>query len=166
MRAGGADGPTCTPPGAAPGAAYTLTVLAFFAHGIEEMLGLPGWAQAHGFALPAPAFASAALALLLAAAVVFLLGRTFPLTRPVQLVVGLASAALLANVASHVGASLVTRSLQPGLFTALLLVLPSAGWLFVRLPLPPPLRWRAGLGGALAMPAVSALALWLAGGFA
>ncbi len=73
------------------------------------------------------------------------------------------SGTLLANVASHVAASLLTWSLMPGLVTAVVLVLPSAAWLLARLPLTRRVRLRAGLAGAALMPLFAGLALLIAG---
>jgi Protein of unknown function with HXXEE motif len=157
-------GPTCAPPGAAPGLAYTLTALAFFAHNIDEILRLPGWAGARGLTIEPAGFANAVLVLTMAAVVVFVAGRTLQFARPVQAVVAVAAGALLANVAAHLAASLVTTSVMPGLLTSVFLVLPSAAWLMIRLPLPASAKWRAGLAGAALMPVLAGGALWSAGG--
>lgn len=158
------DGPTCSPPGAAPGFAYTLTILAFVAHNVEEVIGLPGWAEAHGIALTPAHYANAVIYLALGVAVLLLAGRMLQFALPLQRVVAVATAALMANAVSHVVVSLVTWSLQPGVFTAVLLVLPSAAWLFARLPLARREKRLAGVAGVGAMPLVAGGALWLAGG--
>lgn len=154
-------GPTCAPPGAAPGLAYTLAFLAFFAHGLTVIARLPDWAGARGVPLDTPSFANWMLALVLVAAVVFLVGRTLQFARPVQLVVAGATGALLSLAALTLTAALATLSLAPGLLTGLLLVVPSATWLLKRLPLSRAERSRAGLSGAVVMLVIAGAALWL-----
>lgn len=159
-----ADGPGCALPGAAPGLAYSLTFLAFLAHNIAELVsGLPGWAALRGVPVTPGQYANAVLGLTLVAAVLLLLGRTLPFTRPVQIAVAAGAGALIANAGSHLAGSLATRSVMPGLATALVLVLPGATWLIARLPLPRRTKVFAGLAGAAAMPLLAGAALRLAG---
>ncbi len=155
-------GDCCTPAGAAPGRAYSLTALGFLVHSIEEMSGLPGWAAEHGLAVTQSGFANAALGIALGVAALLLLGRTFQLVRTVQIVVAMTCGALLANVASHALISLVTLSYMPGLASAFLFVLPPVLWLALRLPLSRRELLLTGLGGAALMPLVAAGALILA----
>ncbi len=156
------NGACCTPPGAAPGRAYSLTALGFLVHSIEEMSGLPGWAALHGLAVSQSGFANAALWIALGVAALLLLGRTFQLVRAMQIVVAMVCGALLANVASHAVISLASLSYMPGLASALLFVLPPVLWLVLRLPLDRRETLLAGLGGAVLMPLVAAGALLLA----
>lgn len=159
----GLAGPTCSPVGAAPGLAYTLTFMAFFAQAIEGLIRLPGWAGARGIALEAAGFGNAVLGLILLAAIVFVLGRTFQVSRRTQIVVAVATAILIAAVGLHLVVSLVTGSLVPGSATALVGVLPLAAWLMVRLPLDPIEKARAGLLGSALMPCITGAVLWFGG---
>ncbi len=159
-----APGSACAPPGAAPALAYTLTFFAFFAHNIAELvLGLPDWAAARGLPIGTAQFANAVAVLTLTAGLLLFIGRTRQFNRPVQIAVAALCGALLANVAAHGAVSLFTRSLLPGLLTAVVLVGPSASWLILRLPLDRRTKAIAGLLGAGAMPLFAGLALLIAG---
>jgi Protein of unknown function with HXXEE motif len=157
-----ADGPACAPPGAAPGLAYTFTMIAFWAYGLDTLIGLPDWAAARGIAIAG--FGNGVLLLMLAATLLFLLGRMVQFNRPVQSLVGAGCGALLASVAAHLGASLVTRSLVPGAVSGVVLVLPMAGWLLARLPLERRRKRMVGLAGAATFAAGLLAAIWLMAG--
>lgn len=156
-------GPTCTPVGAAPGLAYTLTFLAFFAQAIEGLIRLPDWAGARGMALEAAGFGNAVLGLILLAAVVFGLGRTFQFSHRMQIVVAVVTAILIAVAGLLLVVSLATGSLVPGSVPALFGVLPLSAWLMRRLPLGPIEKARAGLLGSALMPGLTAAVLWIGG---
>ncbi|MCB1338299.1 MAG: HXXEE domain-containing protein [Maritimibacter sp.] len=167
MSAPAHDGPTCAPPGAAPGLAYTLTALAFLAHNVEELLGLPDWAGAQAIVeIHRPGFANALAWVTLMALAILLIGRTMQFAIPAQRLVAVLAGALAFNVATHVLGSLATMSYMPGLGTAFALILPSVAWLMARLPLARREKLIAGLAGALAMPLVAFAALRLAGAIA
>lgn len=153
----------CAPPGAAPGPAYTLTFLAVFAQNAALIHGLPAWAAAHGLRLAPAHLANALAGLTIAAAIMLLVGHTRQFNRPAQFAVASLCGALLATVAVLAAASLVSWSPVPGVFAALALVAPCAGWLVLRLPLDRRPRTIAAAAGAGAMPACVALALFLAG---
>lgn len=164
IGAGDRPDATCAPGRPCPGAPYSLVFLAFLFHNIDEMIRLPDWLGARGvlLAVPPDQFGRAVLGLTLGVALVMVLGRSLPIVRPVQALVAAVSGALLANAASHVAISLATRSLMPGLPSALTLVLPASLWLLFRLPLPRRIMRLSAFAGAAAMPLVATLALALA----
>ena len=154
----------CSPPGAAPGLAYSATFLAVCAHIVAGLVaGLPEWAAVRGLSLSAAHWANALAGLTLAAGVLLLVGRTRQFYRPAQIAVAALCGALIANTLAHVALSLFTWTVMPGLFTAVILVLPGAGWLVLRLPLSRRTRLRAGLAGAALLPVATGAALLLAG---
>lgn len=161
---------SCAPVGAAPGVAYTLAALAFFAHNVEEIAGLVAWRAAHpvgpfaGLLAPVTQsqFANAVSWLTLAAFGAYLLGRGFKFNRPVQIGVAALAGGLVTNAASHAGLSLATGSLMPGTWTAMLAVAPLNLWLLARLPLARRTLWLAALAGGALMPVLAAAALALA----
>lgn len=104
-------------------------------HGEEVLLGLPAWGRARpdyamaiwsdtGFALVA--------ILLVLAAILFALWCQRRPHRWQASILRLFALVMLLNTASHLALSLVTRSLMPGLVTALLVVLPVFLWVLLR----------------------------------
>ena len=124
---------------------------------------LHGWAATKGLPLAPKQYGAAMFWRIFLTGTLLVARRVLQTTRLAQIVVAIVCGALLANLAAHFMLSILTRSLMPGLFTAVALVLPSAGWLLARLPLSRQDRRRAGLAGAAAMPLVAGATLLPAG---
>lgn len=158
-------GPTCAPPGAAPGFLYTFAALAFIAHSLEEAAGLVAWRSQHPLpfvpAATQPQFVGALAWLTIAALAIYLAGRMAQFAGPVQVAVAALAGGLVVNAASHAALSLATMSIMPGLWTALLGVAPLNLWLLARMPLGLRERLFAAFSGAVLMPVVTTIALRL-----
>ena len=116
---------------------------AFFIHNAEEVLfGLPDWAAAHpqvgwiATAMPQQRFGAMVILLSVIVVALAVIGTLRPL-RWTRFVLRLFASIMLLNAASHIELSLLTGSIMPGLWTAVVLLLPMMGWIAVR-PAPIP----------------------------
>lgn len=138
--------------GTARQTAAALLVLAFAVHTLEEALGLPAWMAEQAFRVAISARqVEIALGIVMAGAVLILLGlRARPASKALNLLSAALAGALMANTASHLGLSFLTKSYMPGLGSALALMLP-ASVCFLRHVARPRL-WPALMGAALMLP--------------
>ena len=116
---------------------------AFLIHNAEELLfGLPDWATANpqvgwiATTMPEQRFATAVILLSMIVVALAVIGTLQPLSWT-RFVLRLFAGIMLLNAASHIGLSLLAGSIMPGLWTALVLLLPVMGRIAVR-PLPIP----------------------------
>lgn len=119
---------------------WAAATAAFLIHNAEEVIfGLPAWANAHPTAgwvatmMPEQRFVPAVIGLSIVVLALAVLGtwRPAPWSRQV---LRFFAVVMLLNAASHVGLSLWTASIMPGLWTALILLLPVLGWIAIRPP--------------------------------
>ncbi len=111
-----------------PHSLLLLLVVAFTIHNIEEVvLDLPSWI-AHAYRTSAymssVAFQIAAFGVTLIAWAIFVAYRLRPERRLYVWLAGLVSATLMVNCLSHIGQSIVHRSLMPGVYSAVILLGP------------------------------------------
>ncbi|HBZ44937.1 MAG TPA: hypothetical protein DEO85_12980 [Maritimibacter sp.] len=143
--------------------AYNAVAIAFLAHSVEELAGLPAWVASLpvSVAITQAQMSNAIIWLAILVIVVMIFARS-TVVAWIQVAATVVAGALLANVVSHVALSAITWSYMPGTGTALLLVFPAAGYLITHAPVLPRTRWVAGLSGAVLMVPVTWAALWLA----
>jgi hypothetical protein len=117
---------------------WPLAWAAFLLHNAEEVVfGLPAWSAAHAqvgwiaIAMPPQRFVIAVIALSVIVTALALWGMLRPGIWP-QRVLRLFAIIMLANAASHLALSLWSDSVMPGLWTALLLLVPVMGRIVVR----------------------------------
>ncbi|MAM63078.1 HXXEE domain-containing protein [Maritimibacter sp. UBA3975] len=146
-----------------PCRAYSYAALAFLAHTVELMSGLPGWLASRqaSVAITEAQISQASIWIALGAMAVFMVGRTVT-NRPVQIAVAVVTGFVLARVVTLTALSLATWSYVPGTATALALVLPAGLWLYRNLPLADPARLAAAGAGVLAFAPLTWAALWVA----
>lgn len=142
--------------------AAVLLWLCFALHNLEEVLRLPAWLQSEpDLSIRFQALGGGEAAFVLAVVgLTVLLAALLPLIMTRPWLLGLLCWVLLANVLSHIGTSVMSRSLSPGLFSALLLLLPVCVMILRALPLRPTQHGTLALLGTVLMPLVALSAVW------